>query len=515
MSDVFSLAGKNAVVVGAGSGIGRAIALAFAQAGAQVACVDLNAAAAEATRPEFEAPMKVGASMPDRDVDDKRLVGLAGDKTAIGKTTRSVPAAVGSWAPPLPPQVGTYRPNEVLGYNLSPAALQRLHDKGYKTKESSVSGVTHVMLREGVDGWAEKLKLESDLQQGFALNFLYNHYRNVLGDNPNGAVDVTDNEGCSTERCYGPKVIGWESHLTACAEGVSIGIVDTGFDRRHPAFTKGAAKLTNVMPPETGAGTAPNWHGTSVLSLLAGAPKSSTPGLIPTANFLIADAFFRNARGSAQTDTVRILEALQRLDDKGAQIINMSLVGPRDELVRRRIVDMSTRKGVLFIAAAGNDGERAPPGYPAAYEEVIAVTAVDSLRQSYADANRGSYISVAAPGVKIWTALPDNKEGMVTGTSFAAPFVTAVAAVTYKTSRMKTLLGDKRGPLDPKAAMLAAFSIDKLGNGEPDDQRVYGLGLVKAPSSCTPASQPLAARAKQPIAVPASWSTAARRTSPQ
>ena len=269
------------------------------------------------------------------------------------------------------------------------------------------------------------------------------------------------------------------------------------------------------MPPETGAGTAPNWHGTSVLSLLAGAPKSSTPGLIPTANFLIADAFFRNARGSAQTDTVRILEALQRLDDKGAQIINMSLVGPRDELVRRRIVDMSTRKGVLFIAAAGNDGERAPPGYPAAYEEVIAVTAVDSMRQSYADANRGSYISVAAPGVKIWTALPDNKEGMVTGTSFAAPFVTAVAAVTYNTSRMKTLLGDKRGPLDPKAAMLAAFSIDKLGNGEPDDQRVYGLGLVKAPSSCTPASQPVAARAKQPIAVPDSWSTAVRRTSLQ
>ena len=267
------------------------------------------------------------------------------------------------------------------------------------------------------------------------------------------------------------------------------------------------------MLPETGAGKAPNWHGTSVLSLLAGAPKSSTPGLIPNADFLIADAFFKNAKGLAQTDTVRLLEALQRLDETGAQIINMSLVGPWDELVRRRIVDMSTRKGVLFIAAAGNDGERALPGYPAGYEEVIAVTAVDSKRQGYADANRGSYISVAAPGVKIWTALPGNMEGMVSGTSFAAPFVTAIAAVTYNTGRMKALLGDKRGPLDPKAAMLAAFSIDKLGNGEPADQRIYGLGLAKAPSSCTPASQPVAATAKPPVAVPAALPTGIRRTS--
>ena len=461
--------------------------------------------------------MGVGAPRPDKDdPDDNGRGRLPDQKAAIGKSTRTGPAAVASWAPSLPPQPGTYRSNEVLGLSLSPAARERLRQLGYKTKESTTSGLIYIMLREGLDEWAEKRKLEADFQQGFALNFLYNHYRSVWNDNPHGAVPATDNEGCSTERCYGPKVIGWHNHLAACAEGVKVGIVDTGFDESHPAFTKGAAKLTNVMPPETGTAKAPNWHGTGVLSLLAGAPKSSTPGLIPNANFLIADVFFRNAKGLAQTDTVRILEALQRLEEKGAQIINMSLVGPRDELVRRRIVDMSTRKGVLFIAAAGNDGEHAPPGYPAAYEEVIAVTAVDSKRQGYADANRGGYISVAAPGVKIWTALPGRKEGMVSGTSFAAPFVTAIAAVTYNTSRMKTLLGDKREPLDPKGAMLAAFTIDRLGDGEPAaDRRIYGLGLAKAPSSCTPAGQPVAAKAKQPMAGPEALPTGVRRTSLQ
>jgi subtilisin family serine protease len=113
-----------------------------------------------------------------------------------------------------------------------------------------------------------------------------------------------------------------------------------------------------------------------VLSLLAAAATSSTPGLVPEAQFLVADAFFKNAFGRARTDTVHVLEALQRLEEHGAQIINMSLVGPSDELVHERIADMSA-KGVVFVAAAGNGGPAAPPGYPAAYKEVIAVTAVD------------------------------------------------------------------------------------------------------------------------------------------
>ena len=114
---------------------------------------------------------------------------------------------------------------------------------------------------------------------------------------------------------------------------------------------------------------------------------------------------------------------------------------------------------------------------------------------SYDYANRGSYIDVAAPGVRIWTALPDNKEGMVTGTSFAAPFVTAVAAVTYKK------LNAERLRLNPKRLMLTAFLIDQIGKGERNDR--FGLGLVKAPprSTCTPQMQPVAAVVTAPVHV--------------
>jgi subtilisin family serine protease len=236
-----------------------------------------------------------------------------------------------------------------------------------------------------------------------------------------------------------------------------------------------------------------------VISLLAGSAASSTPGLIPEATFLIADAFFRDGN-RARTDTAHLLTALQKLEKKEAQIVNMSLAGPWDDLVHQQIVAMS-RKGVVFIAAAGNGGPAAPPAYPAAYPEVIAVTAVDDRRRSYDYANRGHYIDVAAPGVRIWTALPENKEGMVSGTSFAAPFVTAIAAVTYNNSRLKTLIGAGRSQLEPKAVILDELAIEPLGSSESQDRNpVYGRGVVRAPRECGPgvASPPVASGEKDP-----------------
>lgn len=190
-----------------------------------------------------------------------------------------------------------------------------------------------------------------------------------------GVVPAGGSIGCTTERCYGRKIIGWRNQLGACAMGVKIGVIDTGYDAADPAFEKLALKPKVVM--EDPSSRAPNWHGTGVLSPLAAAATSSTPGLVPEAQFLVADAFFKNALGRARTDTAHVLEALQRLEEHGAQIINMSLVGPSDELVHERIADMSA-KGVVFVAAAGNGGPAAPPGYPAAYKEVIAVTAVEA-----------------------------------------------------------------------------------------------------------------------------------------
>ena len=170
------------------------------------------------------------------------------------------------------------------------------------------------------------------------------------------------------------------------------------------------------------------------MSLLAGNAHSSTPGLVPDATFLVGDAFFTDRNGNAISDTVTMLKAIDWLIEQGVDVANLSFAGPPDEFVHDSIRKLA-RKGTVILAAAGNEGRDAPPSYPAAYPEVIAVTAVDRNLAAYAYAGRGDHIDVAAPGVEVWTALPNRREGPQTGTSFAVPFVTSVSPSTIRRQR--------------------------------------------------------------------------------
>ena len=114
------------------------------------------------------------------------------------------------------------------------------------------------------------------------------------------------------------------------------------------------------------------------------------------------------------TDTISLLKALEWMKANDVKLINMSFAGPRDELVKDEIEELSS-KGITFVAAAGNEGPAAEPAYPAAYPQVIAVTAVTKDLHNYRYANRGDHIDVAAPGVDIWTAVPGGREGFTLG----------------------------------------------------------------------------------------------------
>jgi subtilisin family serine protease len=274
-------------------------------------------------------------------------------------------------------------------------------------------------------------------------------------------------------------VINWQPRLAACAQGVKIGVIDTGVDKSHPAFA-GLRFEHKDFTPSNGKKPS-NQHGTGILALLAGNPRSSTPGLVPDATFLVGDAFFADRSGNAMSDTITMLKALNWLKASGVDIANLSFAGPHDELVQDAIRELA-KTGTVILAAAGNEGQDAPPSYPAAYREVIAVTAVDRNLAPYVYASRGKHIDVAAPGVDVWTAMPNRKEGPQTGTSFAVPFVTSVVALSYRPEE-RTSHAD---PLAPKRQALALLQQNIKAIGGRGHTQIFGAGLVQAPSHCDP-----------------------------
>jgi subtilisin family serine protease len=131
-------------------------------------------------------------------------------------------------------------------------------------------------------------------------------------------------------------------------------------------------------------------------------------------------------------------------------VINISIAGARNDLVKSA-VNRARKKGVVAVASAGNGGAEARPYYPAAYKNVIAVTAFDRNKSAFNRANTGKYIDFAAPGVNIYTAGAGGTGEMQSGTSFAAPYVSVLVALQAATGRkspgsLRKIL--RRGALD-------------------------------------------------------------------
>jgi subtilisin family serine protease len=400
---------------------------------------------------------------------------------------RRVP--VGSLMPPP----GTFKPNEVLAINLSADGLKTAVKRDFKVidkVEFLALGftVTRLETPHVQNALIGRTTLHEVLpEDGFGLNHIYRAEPAKGQAVPSGAVpgpSVTvtrPGAGCAPDRCFGVSVINWQPQLGACARGVKIGVIDTGVDKSHPAFAGVQFEHRDFIPRN--AKKPLSQHGTGILSLLAGSPRSSTPGLVPDATFLVGDAFFVDRNGSAVSDTLTMLKALNWLKASGVDIANLSFAGPPDELVHDAIRELA-RTGTVILAAAGNEGQDAPPSYPAAYNEVIAVTAVDRNLAPYVYANRGNHIDVAAPGVDVWTALPNRREGPQTGTSFAVPFVTSVVALGYRSDERSAT----RDPLEPKQQALAFLHKNIKAIGGRGRTPVFGAGLVQAPSHCEPRS---------------------------
>src|SRR5207248_2104796 len=163
-----------------------------------------------------------------------------------------------------------------------------------------------------------------------------------------------------------------------------------------------------------------------------------------------------------------ILKAMDYAVAHGAQIVNMSFAGPKDELIERAIA-ATAAKGIVMVAAAGNAGAKSPPLYPAANANVIAVSATDGQDKFFVASNRGSYIALAAPGVDIFLPAPDQKYQVTSGTSFSAAYVSGIAALMLE-----------RNPALKRDELRATLTKTARDLGSPGRDDLYGAGEADA-----------------------------------
>jgi subtilisin family serine protease len=270
---------------------------------------------------------------------------------------------------------------------------------------------------------------------------------------------------------YARHMIRW-SGGEGCGAGLRIGMIDSALATGLPTFA--GRKLHQRSFVEPGHTAADPAHGTAIAALLVGAPDPAHPtggGLLPDADFYVATVFERQG-GKSQASAFAIAAALDWMVQNRVAVVNVSLAGDNNALMALA-VHRASERGTILVAAAGNAGPDAPPAYPGALPEVIAVTAVDRDGAVFPEANRGDYIAFAAPGVSIWVPGSDGQGRYETGTSFAAPFALGTAGLEVM-----------RGA-PPNADALRRRLAEKahaLGTGRKNP--VFGYGLVQAGASC-------------------------------
>jgi subtilisin family serine protease len=284
--------------------------------------------------------------------------------------------------------------------------------------------------------------------------------------------------GCVGANCEASILVGWTpSQSSRCWASPLIGLIDTRINLEHEALKGQAIELLTGFGG--GAKASSPDHGTAIAALLVGRADSNAPGLIPGARLLAADAFYRENGTVDRADVISLVAALEALADRGVRIINLSLSGPPNEVLKKA-VEAVQAKGVVLVAAAGNNGAGAEPSYPAAYPGVIAVTAVDRQLNVYQRATRGPYVDLAAPGVGIRTADAKGDDTPKSGTSYAVPFVAAAMAL-MRESHQEADIRTLQARLEKSAKDL----------GAPGRDTTFGYGLIQMADLCSaPDGQP-------------------------
>ena len=256
---------------------------------------------------------------------------------------------------------------------------------------------------------------------------VYQKNPNVIYAEPDAGamVDEVSNDTYTAQQWGLAKVNAGEAwSVTTGSSTVKIAVLDTGIDPNHPDL---AGKVVDTVNFST-SGTADDikGHGTHVAGIAAAIPNNGigVAGLGYDTSLMNVKVLGDEGTGSYSA----IAQGIVWAADNGADVINMSLSGTSASVTLENAVEYAWSKGVVVVASAGNNGNSTPV-YPAYYTDAMAVASTDSSDNLSGFSNFGNWVDVAAPGSSIMATLTGGAYGYKSGTSMAAPFVSALAGL--------------------------------------------------------------------------------------
>jgi|GEM_PF-4404106 len=296
--------------------------------------------------------------------------------------------------------------------------------------------------------------------------------------------------------------------VTKGSASVVVAVIDSGVDLDHPELAPLLVPGFDMVDLGPNPTPNPGWrfegdfagrdsipedevgHGTHVAGTIAAVSNNGVgvAGVGWQTRIMPIKALTRvvrisDGRVSGTGSSADVAAAIRYAADNGAHVINMSLGSPSATSVEASAVAYAVSKGVVVVAAMGNDGSSSP-SFPAAYPDVIAVAAVQSNESRAAFSQTGPHIDISAPGVGILSTYLAGGLATMQGTSMASPHVAGVAALVKAVK--PTLTAAEIGDILRSTAKPLR---DVAGDPVPNDR--YGWGLVDAGAAVLKARGPI------------------------
>ncbi len=252
------------------------------------------------------------------------------------------------------------------------------------------------------------------------------HIRYVELDTPVYALQEVP---WGVDRVFGPEDYFFPTWNYSRGAGVKVAVLDTGIANHPdlPVVSGGYNALDGTDRYTDG-----NGHGTHVAGTIAALDNSiGVVGVAPEIRLYAVKVLDDSGKGSVES----VVAGIEWAVNNGMQVINMSLGASSGSQTLKDACDIAYAKGLLLVAAAGNNGN--PPGkgdnvnYPAKYESVIAVAASDEAGKRATFSSTGPDVELIAPGVKVKSTVPGGTYATYSGTSMASPHAAGVAALVW------------------------------------------------------------------------------------